>query len=88
MVKLQSLPEDIRPIPTVVHGFRATASTVLNEHQWNRDASEMQLGHFERNRVRAAYNRAQYIDTRTEMMQWYADYLDTAKKGNSLPMSQ
>ena len=84
MSKLQSLPEDIRPIPTVVHGFRATASTVLNENQWNRDAIEMQLGHFERNRVRAAYNRAQYIDIRTEMMQWYADYLDMTKLGNNV----
>ncbi len=85
MAKLQSLPKDIRPIPTVVHGFRATASTVLNEHGWNRDAIEMQLGHFERNRVRAAYNRAQYIDVRTEMMQWYADYLDSIKAGKSMP---
>ena len=84
MIKLQELPIAIRPIHTVIHGFRSTASTVLNEHQWNRDAIELQLGHVEHNRVRAAYNRAQYIGIRTKMMQWYADYLDMIKAGNML----
>lgn len=85
MVKLQSLPREARPIPTVVHGFRATASTVLNEHQWNRDVIEAQLGHFERNKSRRAYNRAEYLPVRIPMMQWYADYLDSLRDGRSEP---
>lgn len=85
MQKLQSLPREVRPIPTVVHGFRATASTVLNEHQWNRDVIEAQLGHFERNKSRRAYNRAEYLPIRISMMQWYADYLDALRDGRPKP---
>ena len=60
-----------------VHGFRATASTILNESgQWHPDAIERQLAHVEGNKVRAAYNRAEYLDERREMMQWWADYID------------
>lgn len=58
------------------HGFRTTFSTTANEHNWNRDWIEKQLGHDERNEVRGAYNIAQYLEGRTEMMQWYADWLD------------
>lgn len=64
------------------HGFRSTASTILNEHEFRGDVIERQLAHGERNRVRAAYNYAQYLTERREMMQWWADYLDeAAKKG-------
>ena len=59
-----------------VHGFRSTASTFLNEHGWNRDAIERQLAHDERNGVRAAYNFAEYLPERRQMMQWWADRLD------------
>ena len=60
-----------------VHGFRATASTILNESgKWHPDAIERQLAHVEGNKVRAAYNRAEYLDERREMMQWWADYID------------
>jgi integrase len=59
-----------------VHGFRSTASTFLNEHGWNRDAIERQLAHDERNGVRAAYNFAEYLPERKQMMQWWADRLD------------
>jgi integrase len=63
-----------------VHGFRATASTILNESgQWHPDAIERQLAHVEGNKVRAAYNRAEYLDERREMMQWWADKLDSFK---------
>lgn len=58
------------------HGFRSTASTVLNEHGFRPDVIERQLAHTERNSVRAAYNHAQYLAERREMMQWWADYLD------------
>ena len=58
------------------HGFRATASTILNEHGFMPDVIERQLAHGERNKVRAAYNHAQYLPERRKMMQWWADYLD------------
>lgn len=57
------------------HGFRAMASTVLNEHEWNRDAIEMQLAHAKGDKIRTAYNHAQWIGIRRDMMQWYSDYL-------------
>lgn len=58
------------------HGFRSLASTCLNEQGWHPDLIELQLAHAERNKVRAAYNRAQRIAERRKMMQWWADYLD------------
>lgn len=58
------------------HGFRAMASTRLNELGWSPDLIERQLAHGERNKIRAAYNRAQYLADRREMMQAWADYLD------------
>jgi integrase len=61
------------------HGFRATASTILNEIGFAPDVIERQLAHLERNKVRAAYNRAQYLPERTRMMQKWADLLDSIK---------
>lgn len=58
------------------HGFRATASTILNEHGYKSDVIERQLAHGERNAVRAAYNHAQHLPERREMMQWWSDYLN------------
>ena len=58
------------------HGFRATASTRLNEMGWREDVIERQLAHVPRNKVRRAYNRAEYMDERIQMMQAWADYLD------------
>ena len=63
------------------HGFRSMASTLLNEHGWNRDAIERQLAHAERNRVRAAYNYAEFMSERKKMMQVWADYLEGIKSG-------
>jgi integrase len=60
---------------TTGHGFRATASTILNETGFTPDVIERQLAHIERNKVRAAYNHAQYLPERRKMMQWWADYL-------------
>ncbi len=67
---------------TTGHGFRSTASTILNEHGFRADVIERQLAHSERDSVRAAYNHAQYLPERRKMMQWWADYLDkvAAKK--------
>ncbi len=63
------------------HGFRATASTLLNEcGKWNPDAIERQLAHVENNDVRRAYLRAEHWDERILMMQWWADHLDSLKK--------
>lgn len=61
------------------HGFRAMASTRLNEMGWSPDVIERQLAHAERNKVRAAYNRAQYITERNKMMQAWGDYLDSLR---------
>ncbi len=61
---------------TTAHGFRSTASTILNEHDFRADVIERQLAHCERDTVRAAYNHAQYLPERRKMMQWWADYLD------------
>ncbi len=58
-----------------MHGFRTMASTRLNELGWAPDLIELQLAHRERNRVRAAYNRAERLEERTAMMQAYADHL-------------
>lgn len=64
-----------------VHGFRGTASTILNENNFKSDVIERQLAHGERNKVRASYNHAQYLPDRKEMMQWWADYLDSKIRG-------
>jgi integrase len=64
----------------VTHGFRSMASTVLNEHKFRSDVIEKQLAHQERNKIRGAYNRAEYLSDRVEMIQWYADYLDSLNK--------
>jgi integrase len=60
-----------------VHGFRAVASTLLNEMGFEPDWIERQLAHDERNKVRAAYNHATYLPERRRMMQHWADYLDS-----------
>jgi integrase len=71
------------------HGFRTIASTLLNEQGWSPDAIERQLAHAPRDQVRAAYNRAQYLDERRRMMQAWADYLDALKQGaNVIPFRQ
>jgi integrase len=66
------------------HGFRAMASTLLNELGFPPDIIELQLAHQERNEVRAAYNRAQRLDERRRMMQAWADYLDGLRAGSNV----
>ena len=62
-----------------VHGLRATISTLLNEHGHNPDVIEHLLSHQEANKVRAAYNRAEYLSERRTTLQWLADHLDSLK---------
>ena len=59
-----------------VHGFRAIASTVLNENEFRPDVIERQLAHTDANQVRRAYNRAQYLNDRIALMNWWGDYLE------------
>jgi len=66
----------------VSHGFRGMASTILNEHKFRSDVIEKQLAHLEGNKVRNAYNHAEYLEERTDMMQWYGDYLDSLKEAD------
>ena len=61
----------------VGHSFRKLFSTILNEREFNPDAIERQLAHAERRKSRAAYNRALYLNARRDLMQWWADYLDS-----------
>lgn len=62
------------------HGFRAVASSVLNESGlWSRDAVERQLAHRETDAVRASYHRADYLHERIKMMNWWSSYLQSAE---------
>lgn len=58
-----------------VHGFRATFSTIANEAGFDSDVIEKALAHEERNKVRAAYHRSEYVEQRRELMQWWGDLL-------------
>ena len=68
----------------VPHGSRGTASTLLHGMGFNTEWIERQLAHVETNRVKAAYNHAQYLDERKRMMQYWADYLDSLVAGGKV----
>ena len=71
------------------HGFRSMASTLLNEAGWNRDAIERQLAHGEKDKVRAAYNAAEFLPLRRQMLKAWADYLDgLATGGDVIPIKR
>ena len=71
------------------HGFRGSASTMLNEQNWNKDAIERQLAHMPRDKVRASYNSAEHLPLRRKMMQSWADYLDGLKvDANVIPFKR
>ena len=63
------------------HGIRATGSTVLNEMGFRPDVIESQLAHQERSMTRASYNWAEYLQERREMMQAWADLIDSLVAG-------
>jgi integrase len=58
------------------HGFRHTMSTTLHEQGYLSEWVETQLAHVDKNSIRGTYNHAQYLESRREMLQWYADHLD------------
>lgn len=66
------------------HGIRGTASTILNEMGFRPDVIEKQLDHQERDKTRASYNRADYLEERRQMMQAWADYLDQIKEVDNI----
>ncbi len=69
------------------HGFRATASSLLNESGlWHADAIERQLAHEDADAVRRAYARAEFWDERVRMMQWWADKLDALREGGKVKL--
>lgn len=69
------------------HGFRGTASTLLNEMGFRADLIERQLAHADRDKVRASYNHAEFLDERRQMMQAWADFLDGVRaKRNVTPI--
>lgn len=59
------------------HDFRHTISTILHEKGFNSAWIETQPAHIDKNAIRGTYNHAQYMDGHWEMMQWYADYMDS-----------
>lgn len=69
------------------HGFRTMACSALNEASlWSKDAIERRMSHKERNGVRAAYiHKAEHLEERREMMQWWSDYLDICREGFVAP---
>jgi integrase len=66
----------------VSHGLRALASTTLNEQGFDPDVIEAALAHIDGNEVRAAYNRADYLERRRVMMNWWSEHIDKAATGN------
>ncbi len=68
------------------HGFRATAATCLNEAGFRPDVIERQLAHKERNKTRASYNHAEYLQERRVLMQYWADSIDEIQRTAKLPL--
>lgn len=66
----------------VSHGFRSIASTLLNEEGFDSDVIEACLSHKDRNQVRAAYNRAEYLEPRRKVMAWWSAHIEQAAQGN------
>lgn len=66
----------------VAHGLRSLASTTLNEQGFDEDIIEAALSHTSKNQVRSAYNRAEYIQRRISLMDWWSNHIDQAAMGN------
>lgn len=66
----------------VSHGLRALASTTLNEQGFEPDVIEAALAHVDKNAIRAAYNRSDYLEKRKKMMQWWSEHIEAAAFGN------
>jgi integrase len=65
----------------VAHGLRSLASTILNEQGFDPDVIESALAHVDKNEVRRAYNRAEYIERRRIMMTWWSEHIEQAQVG-------
>ena len=65
----------------VAHGMRAIASTALNQHGFEGDVVEAALAHVDKDEVRRAYNRTDYLERRRVMMSWWSEYIELAKQG-------
>ncbi len=68
----------------VSHGLRALASTTLNEQGFDPDVIEAALAHVDKNEVRRAYNRAEYLERRRVMMAWWSEHIESAKTGKPI----
>ena len=66
----------------VSHGMRSMASTILNEHGWDPELIEVALAHVDKDQVRSAYNRADYIERRRPMMAWWSEHIQKAAMGS------
>jgi integrase len=66
----------------VAHGLRSLASTTLNERGFDADVIEATLAHIGKNEVRNAYNRAEYVQRRTPVMNWWSNHIEEAASGN------
>lgn len=66
----------------VSHGLRSIASTALNEQGFPPDVIEAALAHVDKNEVRSAYNRSDYLEQRRPMMQWWANFVTAADQGS------
>lgn len=66
----------------VAHGLRSLASTILNEQGFDPDIIESALAHTDKNDVRGAYNRAEYLERRRIMMRWWSDHIEASAEGN------
>ena len=62
----------------VAHGLRSIASTILNERGFNSDIIEAALAHVDKNEVRRAYNRTDYLERRRAMMEWWSERIENA----------
>lgn len=68
----------------VSHGLRSIASTALNEQDFPSDVIEAELAHVDKNEVRRAYNRSDYLEQRRPMMQWWANFIMAADRGSMI----
>ncbi|EFN4711690.1 TPA: tyrosine-type recombinase/integrase [Escherichia coli] len=71
----------------VPHGFRALASTVLNDEGFNPDVIEAALAHKSADAIRNVYNRSDYLEKRRVLMQWWGDFIEAAERGEILETS-
>lgn len=72
----------------VAHGLRSIASTTLNEQGFDPDVIEAALAHIDKNEVRRAYNRAEYLERRRVMMCWWSEHIENSKTGKSISSQQ